>query len=425
MKLIFHFRFLILLGAVLAPCALAQNSRDIPLLRPEEKQVIDEQSTQFNEAIAPALQDAAKSTVRVYYRKERLAYGTVIGKGLQVLTKWSEVKPTNGAGLVVENGAGKLYPAAVSGIYPDEDLVALDISGEALKPVAWSEVKLPLGSFLTAPQPDGRMAGFGVLGVQERNLRETDHAFLGVVYDDNYTGSGLKVGNVLKDSGAEKAGIKRGDILRRIAGRELTGIEELRAALVGVQPGDHIMLQIERDGNTSEVEAVLGSRPDFPEFMAERARQMETMGTDISQVRDSFPNAIQTDMNITPQQIGGPVVNLKGEVIGITVARADRTRTFVMPAATVREVLAKPGMDVKRARAYEQEQLAQKRTRQQEQMAQLRQQRQNRPEAPGPQEPRVRPRRQLDEEQLEQRMQEMRRMMRFLQQEMEDLEKNK
>ena len=44
-------------------------------------------------------------------------------------------------------------------------------------------------------------------------------------------------------------------------------------------------------------------------------------------------------------QIGGPVVNLQGRAVGITVARADRTRSFVMPAAAVVNLLKKDAED--------------------------------------------------------------------------------
>jgi S1-C subfamily serine protease len=44
-------------------------------------------------------------------------------------------------------------------------------------------------------------------------------------------------------------------------------------------------------------------------------------------------------MRPKPNQIGGPVVNLKGEAVGITLARADRTRSFIMPASAVVDLL--------------------------------------------------------------------------------------
>jgi S1-C subfamily serine protease len=66
---------------------------------------------------------------------------------------------------------------------------------------------------------------------------------------------------------------------------------------------------------------------------------MERMGGPVSQVRDSFTRVIQSDMRPRPDQVGGPVVDLQGRVIGVTLARADRTRSFIMPAAAVRKLL--------------------------------------------------------------------------------------
>jgi hypothetical protein len=83
----------------------------------------------------------------------------------------------------------------------------------------------------------------------------------------------------------------------------------------------------------------------MPSYFGARLGQMERMGGPISQVRDSFTQVLQTDMRPKPNQIGGPVVDLKGRVVGITMARADRTRSFVMPSAAVIELLKKPAVD--------------------------------------------------------------------------------
>jgi S1-C subfamily serine protease len=72
---------------------------------------------------------------------------------------------------------------------------------------------------------------------------------------------------------------------------------------------------------------------------------MEQMGTRTSLVRNSFSNVIQSDMRPNPDQIGGPVVDLQGRVIGITMARVDRTRSFVMPSEAVRGLLATKPLD--------------------------------------------------------------------------------
>jgi hypothetical protein len=50
------------------------------LLRPEERRAVEAQTDEFN-ARSTVLAEAAKSTVRVWSGKRRLAYGTVIGDG--------------------------------------------------------------------------------------------------------------------------------------------------------------------------------------------------------------------------------------------------------------------------------------------------------------------------------------------------------
>jgi hypothetical protein len=68
---------------------------------------------------------------------------------------------------------------------------------------------------------------------------------------------------------------------------------------------------------------------------------MERMGTSLSLVREGFPSAIQTDMQLERDHCGGPVVDLDGKFAGIAIARADRTRSFIIPAKAVAELLTK------------------------------------------------------------------------------------
>jgi S1-C subfamily serine protease len=55
--------------------------------------------------------------------------------------------------------------------------------------------------------------------------------------------------------------------------------------------------------------------------------------------RDGFSEAFSIDARIRPDQCGGPVVDLDGRVVGITIARLDSSRTLVLPARVVRQVV--------------------------------------------------------------------------------------
>ncbi|RYD26607.1 MAG: PDZ domain-containing protein, partial [Verrucomicrobiaceae bacterium] len=297
------------------------------------------------EAISPALAEASKSTVRIWSGSRRMAYGTVVGDGTKVLSKWSELARASDKGNLRVGTNRDYRTVKVAGIYQEEDLVLLQVEGEPLVPVKWSREAPPLGSFIAAPQPDGRLAAFGVVSVLERNLRDTDMAYLGVFGDAKYHGPGVRIDDVSEKSGAAAAGLKQGDIILKVRDRSISGVLELKNSLIGTLPGSTIPLLIQNKDGTRVVDVLLGNRPDLPQFSGDRLRQMERMGGPISEVRDSFTHVIQTDMRPKPNQIGGPVVDLKGNVLGITMARADRTRSFVMPSAAVMELLKKPSVD--------------------------------------------------------------------------------
>lgn len=392
-----------ILFALALPHALHADD-EVPLLLPEERDAVNSQSEEFNKALAPALVSASESTVRVWSGTRRLAYGTVVGDGSRIVSKWSEVARAKG-NLQVDNGK-ESREVKLLGVYEDEDLVVLEIQGSALKPVVWAFDRPKIGEFLAAPQPDGKLAAFGVVSVLERNLRDTDMAYLGVIADPSYQGPGIRVDKVDAESGAGKAGLKSGDVILKVGERTLSGLLELKNALTGVTPGQTLDLLVKVGGKEKQIKAVLGNRPKLAQFSGERLEQMERMGGPISQVRDSFSQAIQTDMRPKPNQIGGPVVNLKGEVLGITLARADRTRSFVMPSAAVEALLKKEPGNPATAQVRDEATEARMASR------------------GGDAPPSVRPRPRVvpSEDRMRRHLNEMQRLMEHLQEEMEALE---
>ncbi len=394
--------------AVLGGAVLSAQVPDIPLQSQREKEVLDRQADEFNEALVPVLADAAGSTVRVWSGRQRLAYGTAVGDGSKVLTKYSEAVRGR-RGLVVEAADGSTRPARVAGVYQDEDIAVLELEGTPLKPVQWRLESPPLGAFLIAPQPSGQSAAFGVVSVLERNLRETDKAFLGVTADPRHDGEGLKVAEVLADSGAAEAGLRAGDVILRIDGRLISGVLELQNALKDVPPGAEIPMDVMRGKEELNLRARLGNRPNYGSYSNARLRAMERMGGRQSLVRTDFPNAIQSDMQLDPSQVGGPVVDLGGRVVGITLARADRTRSFIMPAAALDKLLKTPPLDPSLARINGEQEMPGQRGRRGQRGG---------PRQDGP--PGIRP---ADPDQARRHLDDMRQLMNRLRDEMERLEK--
>jgi serine protease Do len=330
----------ILLGlSMLAP---AQRGKDeVPLMRPDEKKAVDAQTFGFNKALEIAVKDASQSTLLIWGRDKKpreLAYGTVVADGTQVLTKWSEIERYVDT-LYVQNGSGEAAKAVVSGVFTDEDLVLLDIQGESFAPAKFYESPLPLGRFLAASRPNGKPGAFGVVAVLERNLREADRAHLGIMADSKYRGEGVRIANVQPEFGAAEAGLQAGDVILKIDDRTISGLQELRNALSGKQPGDKVVVEIESAGKQQIFEVMLSNRPVFGQFSGGRLNQMERMGGDTNGVSDGFSRVVQTDMQIKANHVGGPVVDLQGRIVGVTMARADRTRTYIMGSSAVVDVL--------------------------------------------------------------------------------------
>jgi serine protease Do len=63
------------------------------------------------------------------------------------------------------------------------------------------------------------------------------------------------------------------------------------------------------------------------------------MGGPISLRRTNFPNVLQHDTVLQPEQCGGPVVDLDGNVVGINIARAGRVESYAVPAETILALL--------------------------------------------------------------------------------------
>jgi serine protease Do len=337
----------LLLGSSALANAQFGREDEVPLMRPDERKTVDAQSADFNRALETIVKDAAGSTVEIWGKSRntprRLALGTVVGDGTHILTKWSEIE-SYADQLYIQGAAGEGAKAEIEGVFTGEDLALLSVpasaaSSESITPAKFYPSDLSLGQFLTAAKPNGKPGAFGVVAVLERNLRETDQAHLGIMADQEYRGEGVRISNVQPEYGAADAGLQSGDVILKVNDRAISGLLELKNALSDKQPGEKVTLAIEAAGKERNVEVLLSNRPVFGQFSGDRLNQMERMGGDPNRVRSGFSRVVQSDMQIKADLIGGPVVDLQGRVVGITMARADRTRTYIMGSGAVMDLL--------------------------------------------------------------------------------------
>jgi Do/DeqQ family serine protease len=101
----------------------------------------------------------------------------------------------------------------------------------------------------------------GQLGIVVLPIPSQEASKLGVTQ-----GPGVVVYQVQSGSGADRAGLKAGDVITGLNGQAVTDPNSFRNAIASTQPGTEITLTVKRDGNERQVRATLG------EFTAEAER---------------------------------------------------------------------------------------------------------------------------------------------------------
>jgi serine protease Do len=96
----------------------------------------------------------------------------------------------------------------------------------------------------------------GWLGVSVQDVTSELAKEFGVPF-----GEGALVGEVVKGSPAEKAGIKRGDDIVKFNGQKVEDSAHLRNLAASTPPGSRIKLEIIRDKKKEEIEATVGELP--------------------------------------------------------------------------------------------------------------------------------------------------------------------
>jgi len=91
-------------------------------------------------------------------------------------------------------------------------------------------------------------------------------AFLGVTTKSDNDGkedsksNGAEITNVTKESAAEKAGLKNGDVITRINDKKVEDPESLSDVVTSFKPKEEVTVYYKRDGKESSVKTTLGER---------------------------------------------------------------------------------------------------------------------------------------------------------------------
>jgi C-terminal processing protease CtpA/Prc len=93
----------------------------------------------------------------------------------------------------------------------------------------------------------------GFLGVQIQDLSEQLRGYFKVK-----DGNGVLVSEVVKDSPAQKAGLKAGDIITKVDDKDIENAGDLTMTVRGYEPETKVSVSVIRDGKKKNLKAILG-----------------------------------------------------------------------------------------------------------------------------------------------------------------------
>lgn len=285
----------------------------------------------------PVVKSYVQSTARIINKKnEQLSLATVVSHGGLLVTKASEL-PSKG--IFCELFDGRRAEAKILSTDSKWDIALIKVELLGLKPVDLEGGKqVELGTFLAASGLDEYPIAVGVASVAPRNLSANERGFLGVGMEN--TDQGVKVNQVQRGSGASEAGVEVGDIILKIDGQPINSPAQLAKSVSGRKPKDEIKILLKRGDDEKELTAILGSRgQSVPQFRG--PDPSAKFGGPLSENRKDFPNALQHDLALRPNECGGPLIDLDGKLVGVNIARGGRVKSYAIPTVDLKNVIEK------------------------------------------------------------------------------------
>ncbi len=281
-------------------------------------------------------------TVRIDGRDAALA--TMIDAQGLAVTKASELGDLDTVDLVTKRG--RTLKAERLGQDRATDLALLRVhttASPALSLDTPADQEAPaaapaIGRFLISPGTGAAPVGVGIVSVQPRAI-PPQRVLLGV--EIRPSDKGPRIHRLLPEMGAAKAGLLQGDIITHVGSKSTATREDVLEQLKDLSKGDTVQVKAIR--GDKPVVVTVGVEP-LPESRYDRAAHMNRMGGELSVRAHGFQRVIQHDTVLRPDQVGGPVLDLDGQFVGINIARAGRIASYALPredvAAAVGRMLA-------------------------------------------------------------------------------------
>lgn len=289
-------------------------------------------------ALEPVRIGLQKSSAVFYNSKDRKSfiYGIVISEDGFILTKASELEEV--VEFTVRVDEENFREVEVISTNEQWDLALLKVEASGLVPVTWAESsELLHGTWVVsngATTRKFRRPRVGMISANKREIPGGNLAVLGVGLKTE--DGGVSVTMVTKKSGAETAGVKKDDLITAIDATEIKDVDHLQKILKRFAIGDIATLKITRGEKELELEVELLARHRL--YGGKRNRN-DSMSGEFSPRRTGFPMVLQHEITLSRRSVGGPLLNLKGECVGMNIAMANRVENYAIPVENLSQVI--------------------------------------------------------------------------------------
>ncbi len=111
-------------------------------------------------------------------------------------------------------------------------------------------------------------------------------------------GKGVLVGDVSPDGPGAKAGLQKGDVIEKIDGQTVSGVNDLRLRIASTAPGTTVHLKVLRNGGSRDVAVMLG---ELPEKASEGPLSRESENSPMSGVQvDELTPQLRRELDLRP-----------------------------------------------------------------------------------------------------------------------------